>query len=129
MVLLNRLGHMPLILMVTPLRVTGAAGPRGAALLFVFDPEKTLQITSDTVKRMFGLSRAEAELAVALSCGKTLDAAAAERGISVHTTRSQLKTIFNKTGTKRQADLVSLLLSSPAYFLAREPRPNQRSED
>lgn len=127
-VLLQRRGRMPLMLMVTPLRLAGAAGPQGAALLFVFDPEKTLQITADTVKRLFGLSRAEAELAVALSCGKTLDDAAAERGISVHTTRSQLKTIFNKTGTKRQADLVSLLLSSPAYFLAKDQAaPVQRS--
>ena len=31
-----------------------------------------------------------------------------------------LESIFSKTGTKRQTDLVSMLLASPAYFLARD---------
>jgi DNA-binding CsgD family transcriptional regulator len=117
-VLLPRLGRMPLMLMIAPLRLSGGAAVCGAALLFAFDPESTPPITADMVRRLFGLTEAEAELAVALCSGKTLDEAAAERGTSVHTTRSQLKSIFGKTGTKRQADLVSLLLASPAYFLA-----------
>lgn len=116
-VLLPRQGRLPLMLMIAPLRV--AAGPVcGAALLFAFDPESTPPITAEVVSRLFTLTDAEAQLAVALCCGKTLDEAAEARGTTVHTVRSQLKSIFVKTGTKRQADLVSLLLASPAYFLA-----------
>jgi DNA-binding CsgD family transcriptional regulator len=118
-VLVPRLGRMPLMLMIAPLRLAGGAAVCGAALLFVFDPESTPPITSDMVRRLFSLSEAEAELAVALCSGKTLDEAAVARGTSINTIRSQLKSIFAKTGTKRQADLVSLLLASPAYFLAR----------
>lgn len=116
-VLLPRFGRMPLMLMIAPLCLTGASS-RGAALLFVFDPETVPAITPDLIRRLFGLTDAESELAVALCSGKTLDDAAVERGTSIHTTRSQLKSIFSKTGTKRQADLVSLLLASPAYFLS-----------
>ncbi|HEY8025171.1 MAG TPA: hypothetical protein VIF60_11430 [Burkholderiaceae bacterium] len=117
-VLLPRSGRMPLILMLKPLPLSKNNISQGAALMFIFDPEQTPAVAADVVKRLFGLSKAEADLAVALCCGKTLEDAAADRGITIHTTRYQLKSIFRKTGTKRQSDLVSLLLSSPAYFLA-----------
>jgi DNA-binding CsgD family transcriptional regulator len=117
-VLLPRRGQMPLMLMIAPLRLTSSAPRHGAALLFAFDPDTTPSVGVDVVRTLFGLSEAEAQLAVALSSGKTLDDAAHERGTSIHTIRTQLKSVFNKTGTKRQSDLVSLLLSSPAYFLA-----------
>jgi len=117
-VLLHRSARMPLILMLTPLRLSENTLSQGAALMFIFDPEKAPAITVNLVKRLFGLSKAEAELAVALCCGKTLEDTANERDTSIHTIRSQLKSIFGKTGTKRQTHLVSLLLSSPAFFLA-----------
>lgn len=117
---LPRRGRMPLVLMLAPMRLKDALRMRGAALLFVFDPEATPSITADTVRQLFGLSKREAELAAALCSGCTLDELAAERGTSINTVRSQLKSVFNKTGTSRQADLVSLLLASPAYFLAQD---------
>lgn len=117
-VLLRRTGRMPLILKLSPLRLASREAKLGAALLFIFDPEKTPTMTAELVMRLFDLSRSEADLAVALCAGKTLEEAALERQRSIHTIRSQLKSIFCKTGTNRQTDLVSLLLSSPAYFLA-----------
>jgi DNA-binding CsgD family transcriptional regulator len=116
-VLFPRLGRLPLMLMVAPLRVSAGA-VCGAALLFAFDPESTPPITAAMVSRLFGLTEAEAELAVALCSGNTLDDAADKRGTSINTIRTQLKSVFAKTGTKRQADLVSLILASPAYFMA-----------
>ena len=59
-----------------------------------------------------------ASLAVALCGGRSLEEASRERGTTLNTVRSQLKSIFGKTGTHRQADLVSVLLASPAYFLS-----------
>ena len=120
-VLLPRAGRMPLMLMIMPLPLGDGASAQGAALSFFFDPEMTPKMTPALVQCLFQLSEAEAELAVALCSGKTLDTAAGERGTSIHTIRSQLKSIFSKTGTKRQTDLVSLLLASPAYFLAPDP--------
>ncbi|WP_309684620.1 helix-turn-helix transcriptional regulator [Polaromonas sp.] len=116
-VLIPRPERLPLMLMVAPLQLAHAPQSHGGALLFAFDPETTPRVTADTVRRMFTLSEAEAELAVALCCGKSLEDAARARGTSINTIKSQLKSTFVKTGTKRQSELVSLLLTSPAYFL------------
>jgi DNA-binding CsgD family transcriptional regulator len=119
-VLLSRDGHLPLMLMIAPLHLPTAPTTQAAALLFAFDPEAAPSVTIDLVRRLFGLSEAEAELSVALCCGKTMDDVASERGTSPNTIKSQLKSVFLKTGTKRQSELVSLLLASPAYFLAQK---------
>lgn len=82
-ILLRRPGRQPLMFLTAPLRL--ATTTQGAALVFVFDPENRPSITSGLIRRLFGLSVAEAELAVALCAGKTLDDAASERGTSIHT--------------------------------------------
>jgi DNA-binding CsgD family transcriptional regulator len=60
----------------------------------------------DLLRCHFGLSPAEARLALRLITGETLRSAAAKLSISYETARTQLKNIFNKTGTCRQAELV-----------------------
>ena len=113
-VLLPRLGKRDLMLLISPMRKSAVTG----ALLFAFDPEATPAVHAGLVQRLFGLSEAEACLAVALCGGRSLEEASLERGTTLNTVRSQLKSIFGKTGTHRQADLVSVLLASPAYFLS-----------
>src|SRR5450830_804197 len=124
-VLLPRRDRMPLMLMISPLRLTGEFQVQGAALLFIFDPETTPRLTTNLVRKLFSLSEAEAELAVALCGGNTSDGIAKERGTSINTVKSQIKSIFLKTGTKRQSELVSLLLASPAYFLEQTQHPGK----
>ncbi|MES2025296.1 MAG: helix-turn-helix transcriptional regulator [Pseudomonadota bacterium] len=119
-VLLPRNDKLPLMLMIAPLHLTGTPRTHGAALMFAFDPEATPTVTIDLVRRLFKLSNAEAELSIALCIGKTLDEVAIERGTSIHTVKSQLKNIYLKTGTKRQPELVSMLLASPAFFIAQK---------
>jgi len=105
----------PLMLMLAPL---GSRGAYGAALLFVFDPEIVPGPAPERVRQLFSLSEAEAALAIALTRGETLEETATSRGVSLNTIKTQLRSVFAKTGTSRQAELVSLLLASPAYFLA-----------
>lgn len=119
-VLLPRKSQLPLMLMIAPLQLTGAPRTHGAALMFAFDPEARPNVTMDLVRRLFKLSNAEAELSIALCIGKTLDEVALERGTSIHTIKSQLKNIYLKTGTRRQPELVSMLLASPAFFIAQK---------
>lgn len=61
---------------------------------------------------LFDLTPAEARLATALAGGRTLKEAAALNGNKFSTARSQLETIFRKTGTNRQSQLVALLQSA-----------------
>jgi DNA-binding CsgD family transcriptional regulator len=63
-----------------------------------------------TLEEMFGLSPAEADLALALMVGSTPKEIAAKRGVAVSTIRTQLRSVFSKTHTQRQADLIALLL-------------------
>jgi DNA-binding CsgD family transcriptional regulator/PAS domain-containing protein len=57
----------------------------------------------------FGLTSAEKRLAAGLVAGMTLDEIAARNGVAKNTVRNQLRSIFSKTGTNRQAELVRLL--------------------
>jgi DNA-binding CsgD family transcriptional regulator/PAS domain-containing protein len=118
----ERAGRMPLTLMTLPLRSPSDHGPRSGALMFVFDPENTPVVTAELVRRLFDLSTVEAELAVALCAGQSPDEIASERGRALSTVRSQIRSLFAKTGTHRQADLIGLLLASPAYFVAQSHR-------
>ncbi len=56
------------------------------------------------------LSPAERRVVNLLVQGRAIDAVARELGISVHTARSHLKSIYAKTGVHRQAQLVAHLM-------------------
>src|SRR5262249_38941832 len=60
----------------------------------------------------FGLTPSEARLALHLVTGETLRSAAAKLHIGYETARTQLKSIFSKTGTCRQAELVVVIVSA-----------------
>jgi DNA-binding CsgD family transcriptional regulator len=59
----------------------------------------------------FGLTKAEARLAVALTDGRSPAQAAKDFDVKLTTIRSQLQQIFAKTGTSRQVELVAMLLA------------------
>ena len=59
----------------------------------------------------FGLTKAEARLALRLAEGSSLASAALAFNVKLTTIRSQLQQVFAKTGTSRQTELVALLLS------------------
>jgi DNA-binding CsgD family transcriptional regulator len=57
----------------------------------------------------FGLTGAEARLASYIGAGESLEFAAERSRVSVSTARTQLKAVFTKTNTHRQAELVALI--------------------
>jgi len=59
----------------------------------------------------FGLTKAEARLALCLARGWSLATAAEAFDVKLTTIRSQLRQVFSKTGTSRQAAFVAMLLS------------------
>jgi DNA-binding CsgD family transcriptional regulator len=58
----------------------------------------------------FGLTSAESKVAESLVKGASVADIATKNGTSVSTVRSQLRSIFGKTGTSRQAELICKLL-------------------
>ncbi|NVK20340.1 MAG: DNA-binding response regulator [Methylocystaceae bacterium] len=91
----------------------GEAKPN-QVLLFIGDPESPPAIDFLILSRLFGLTKSEAKLAAELSQGYTLEMAAEHIGLTISTARTYLKQVFAKTETNRQAELVKLVLTSPA---------------
>jgi DNA-binding CsgD family transcriptional regulator/PAS domain-containing protein len=80
------------------------------AAAIVNDPESSSEPAAELIRSLHGLTPAEAELVGILARGHSLEAAAERRGVSIHTVRSQLKQVFQKTGTSRQGELLQLVL-------------------
>lgn len=97
----------------TPRPPSFLAAERPAAILFITDPDATPETPPELLRRVYGLTRMEANVAIALVGGATLEAAVERLAIARATARRHLAAIFAKTGTHRQADLVRLILSAP----------------
>lgn len=69
--------------------------------------------TARQLMDFFGLSGAEARLARAICHGDSVEEYARDQGLRLPTVRTQLSSIFNKTGTERQATLVRLIAGIP----------------
>ena len=95
-----------------PLSVLNELGPRVA--IFVSNRAKRPTLPREVITQLFGLSPAEADLAIKLAEGASLAEAATLLEISEHTARTYSKRIYSKTGTSRQAELVQVILASVA---------------
>ncbi len=94
---------------------TGFAPSRGvfAAVLLHCDSLK-FSLAGEQLTQQFQLSRRESDLAVHLCQGLSLEQIAARDGVQASTLRKQLKSVYIKTGTHRQGELISVLLNSVA---------------
>ena len=81
------------------------------AMIFVTDPDARMVQATERLRQRFGLTPAEARLAWEIVQGGGRKNAAEKRGISVATARSQLTSIFDKTGVRRQSELVRLFMN------------------
>ena len=61
---------------------------------------------------LFDLTPAEAAVARGIASGDSIPQFAKRNGVSPETVRTQLRAVFEKTGTRRQVDLVRLLASA-----------------
>lgn len=91
----------------------------GEALVAVVLYERTTcsrpRVDSDQLGALFRLTQAEAAVAAALAAGRSARQIARCHAVAVDTVRTQIKAVLAKTHTHRQAELVALILSSPAW--------------
>jgi DNA-binding CsgD family transcriptional regulator len=80
--------------------------------VFVIDPNAVADPSPEQLRAQFGLTAAEAAFACAIVRGQGVKECARTIGISEPTARTHLHRIFEKTGTKRQAELVRVILAS-----------------
>ncbi len=108
-ILIQRIGQRPLLVRVQ--RLGGSlqdvfTHSVGVCLIEDLDPRKD---ADPSVLLQLGLTKAEIALALNLTAGLTMQEAAAARSISYETARTHLRSIFEKTGIRRQAELISLV--------------------
>ncbi len=82
------------------------------AVVTVCDPDLEQSRQEEKLRRRFALTQAEAAFAASIMKGDGRRAAAARSGITDGTAKSHLARIFDKTGTRRQAQLVRCLLDA-----------------
>ena len=77
--------------------------------IILLDLDAHPEPTPEALRRLFGLTAAESQLAVELARGHKLLDISRSRRLSRTTIRSHLASLFVKTQTRRQAELVALL--------------------
>jgi DNA-binding CsgD family transcriptional regulator/PAS domain-containing protein len=111
-------GRAPLSLLATPVRDLHAQLPLPglpAAMLLVSggdEPTTPPQQAAARLQALFGLTPTEARVALQVAQGASGPEAAAALGIGAGTVHAHLKSIFAKTGVRRQSGLARLLTRS-----------------
>lgn len=81
---------------------------RPCLLVTVSDPQRRKEARQAAMSQ-YGLTAAEADIAVGIADGHTVSELAEQRAVSIHTARNQLKSAMSKMYARRQADLVRMI--------------------
>jgi DNA-binding CsgD family transcriptional regulator/PAS domain-containing protein len=93
---------------------------RPTVAVFVRDAEGQAHPPIRLTQQLFQLTPAETALAIELANGLSLDEASDVLGIKRNTARAHLRSIFSKTGVRRQTELVRIFLNSVAWLGTRD---------
>jgi DNA-binding CsgD family transcriptional regulator len=80
-----------------------------SGFIVLVDLDARLSADAGALMQAFGLTPAEARLVCRLLHGECLETAAARLGVAIETVRNQLKCVYEKTDTHRQAELIALI--------------------
>lgn len=110
----RRSGKAPYTVVAVPVHLepTALRNDEAVATVFLSDPTALREISDTHIRHIYRLTPKEAQLAVLLAGGATVAAAATALGMAEKTARIHLQGLFRKTGTRRQVDLVRVLLHS-----------------
>lgn len=104
-------GLRPYVIHVLPFQHVTAPLAESRALVLILDPEQHPQPDTEMLRRLYGLTTAEAAVAIRLIQGDGIKPIAESMCLSAGTVRTHVQHIFDKTGTHRQAELVRTLLA------------------
>lgn len=106
-------GEVSLGVVVEPIAGAEWAEGRGqpAVMVYIRDAVGKSQVDNRVARELFNFTPAETALSLQLANGLSLEEAAEELGIMRNTARAHLRAIFSKTGVRRQAELVRVMLN------------------
>ena len=109
-IVVRRERKAPLLLTIIPISsLTGSIFGNAHMLVLVKEIAVKRSFPEGRISRAFSLTRTESRLVSVLMSGLTVSEAAGELGIAVHTARVHLRSVFLKTGTGRQSELLRLV--------------------
>ncbi|WP_333841777.1 helix-turn-helix transcriptional regulator [Limnohabitans sp.] len=89
---------------------------RPCVAIFLRDTEGRVDPPVRLAQQLFQLTPAETALAIQLANGLSLEEASEALNIRRNTARAHLRSIFSKTGVRRQTELVRIFLNSVAWL-------------
>lgn len=114
--LVPQLAAPALRLTLLPAGDTPLPAPRTAAVLvLVSDPARKPRSRASILQALYGLTPTENRVAELLAQGLDVRAVAARLGLAHETARFHVKRIFARTGVRRQAELLRLILALPGW--------------
>jgi DNA-binding CsgD family transcriptional regulator len=119
-VLISRKKGVSLQVLVTPVRNVLFDTIRSVcAIAFINDPAQRIRPAQDVLKMLFGLTPAECRVSLLLADGRAPGEIADILDVTANTLKSHLSSVYSKTDTSRQSQLVRLLVK---LALGSEPR-------
>ena len=97
------------VLPLTRRNVLGGLVPRAVAAIFVVPQDNASYTAIDAISLFFELTPAEGAIFASLAKGWSPAQTAETLGVTTATVRTHIHRIFEKTGCKRQAELVALV--------------------
>jgi DNA-binding CsgD family transcriptional regulator len=104
----------PTLVRVLPLEDCSYVFTGASALLVPTALERQKAPNQQLLVTMFGLTRAEARVGSLLAAGIPAKVIAQLQGVTTHTIRMQLKSVYRKLGVRRQAEVINMLARSPS---------------
>jgi DNA-binding CsgD family transcriptional regulator len=92
----------------------GAEQGNVALIACVYATDGRRNISVELLRELYGLTRAQAEVARRLFAGRNVEQAARSLRLSPNTVRTHLKQIFTKCEVQSQAELMHLLAQGPS---------------
>ncbi len=103
----------PYVLSIAALQV----GMERQIVVIATDPADRDMSLASRIRALYGLTKAEADVAEALCRGQGLEELSQERGVALNTVRTQIKNIYVKLDCSRQSELVARLGTLPRLGL------------
>jgi len=112
----KRPGAVTCRVLVSPILVEDGRSPVAAYLVVIYSPVEHPAIAAEVLLEIYGLTRAQADVARRLYAGLSVEETAIALKLSLNTVRTHLKQIFSKCEVQSQAELLRSLALGPQSF-------------
>lgn len=112
----KRPGSATCRVLVSPIHIEDGRLPAAAYLVVIYAPAEQRAIAADVLLEIYGLTRAQADVARQLYAGRSVEETATALKLSLNTVRTHLKQIFSKCEVQSQAELLHTLALGPQSF-------------